>query len=75
MSSTASEMLEDSLKAEFEQAYSDRDLFTEYCIENHITLTPERADEYDEEDFNEFKEFKFEEYKSERLDKWQQIVR
>ena len=62
----AREMFNDALWSEFEMAYSDSDLLTEFCEENQIILTPETADGYDEEDFQEFKQHKFYEYKENR---------
>lgn len=53
----------DLLWDEFYNEYTERDLFTRYCEEYQIILTPETPDNYSEEHFQEWLEGEFNQYK------------
>lgn len=62
------EILNEKLREEFEQTYSENDIYNKYCEEYDIIhYEPDNPPIIDEEDFKEFKDILFEEFKEERL--------
>lgn len=68
MASNAQEILHERLMEEFEQTYTENDIFHKYCEEYEIIPTENMLAEDLGEHYDEFKEILFEEFKEMRLE-------